>query len=57
MVRPSVRLPVRLCVYTPLSQCSCQRIIMKFSEIIIIDKSDVHVKGQCQRSKVKVTKV
>ena len=37
------------------SLCSCHRIIMKFSEVISADKSDVHAKGQ--RSKVKVTEV
>ena len=30
---------------------------MKFSGVITIDKSDVHAKGQDQRSKAKVTKV
>ena len=30
---------------------------MKFSRVITIDKSDVHVKGQGQRSMVKVTEV
>ena len=30
---------------------------MKFSGIITIDKSDVHSRGQGQRSKVKVTEV
>ena len=35
----------------------CHRIIMKFSEVITIDRSDVHAKGQGQRSKVKVTEV
>ena len=33
------------------------RIIMKFSGVITNDKSDVHAKGQGQRSKVKVTEV
>ena len=36
---------------------SSYRIIMKFSGVITIDKSDVHAKGQVQRSKVKVTEV
>ena len=49
---PSVRLSV-----TPFLLCSCHRIIMKLSEVITIDRSDVHVKGQGQRSKVKVTEV
>ena len=39
------------------SLCSCHRIIMKFSGVITINKSDVHAKGQGQRSKVKVTDV
>ena len=30
---------------------------MKFSGVITIDKSDVHAKGQGQRSNVKVTEV
>ena len=30
---------------------------MKFSGVIINDKSEVHAKGQGQRSKVKVTEV
>ena len=45
-VRPSVR---------PFSLCSHHRIIMKFSGVITNDSSDVHAKGQGQRSKVKVT--
>ena len=47
---PSVRLSV-----TPFWLCSHHRIIMKFSGVITNDKSDVHAKGQGQRSKVKVT--
>ena len=49
-VCPSVRLSV-----TPFSPCSHHRIIMKFSGVITMVKSDVHAKGQGQRSKVKVT--
>ena len=49
---PSVCLSV-----TPFSLCSSHRIIMKFSEVITIDRSDVHAKGQGQRSKVQVTEV
>ena len=30
---------------------------MEFSGVIIIEKSDVHARGQGQRSKVKVTEV
>ena len=52
----SVRLSVRLSV-TPFSPCSHHGIIMKFSGIITMVKSDVHAKGQGQRSKVKVTEV
>ena len=51
-VCPSVPLSV-----TPFSQCSCHRIIMKFSGVITHDKSDVHTKSQSQRLKVKVTEV
>ena len=51
-VRPSVRLSV-----TPFWPCSHHPIIMKFSGLITSDKSDVHAKGQGQRSKVKVTEV
>ena len=47
-VRPSV---------TPFSPCSHHRIIMQFSGVITNDKSDVHAKGQGQRSKFKVTEV
>ena len=39
------------------SLCFHHRIIMKCSGVITIVKSDVHVKGQGQRSKVKVTEV
>ena len=60
----SVRLSVRLSVcpsvclsVTPFSPCSHHHIIMKFSGVITNDKSDVHAKGQGQRSKVKVTEV
>ena len=51
-VRPSVCLSV-----TPFSLCFHHRIIMKFSGVITNDKSDVHAKGQGQRSNVKVTEV
>ena len=63
-VRPSVCLSVRLSVcpsvrlsVTPFWLCSHHRIIMKFSGVITSDRSDVHAKGQGQRSKVKVTEV
>ena len=52
----SVCLSVRLSV-TPFSLCSYHRIIMKFSGVITNDRSDVHAKGQRQRSKVKVIEV
>ena len=55
-VCPSVCLSVRLSV-TPFWLCSHHPIIMKFSGVITSDKSDVHAKGQGQRSKVKVTEV
>ena len=53
-VRPSVRLSVCLSV-TSFWLCSCHRIIMKFSGVVTVDKSEVHAKGQGQRSTVKVT--
>ena len=55
-VRPSVCLSVCLSV-TPFSPCSHHRIIMKFLRVITMVRSDVHAKGQGQRSKVKVTEV
>ena len=55
-VRPSVCLSVRPSV-TPFWLCSHHRIIMKFSGVITSDRSDVHAKGQGQRSKVKVREV
>ena len=55
-VCPSVRPSVRLSA-TPFWLCSHQGIIMKFSGVIINEWSDVHAKGQGQRSKVKVTEV
>ena len=42
---------------TPFSQCWCHCIIIKFSGVITIDESNVHAKGQGQRSNVKVTEV
>ena len=48
----SVRPPV-----TPVPLCSLDRIIMQFSGVIIIDKSDAHAKGQCQGSKIKVAEL
>ena len=59
-VCPSVCLSVCLFVrpsVTHFSPCSHHRIIMKFSGAITIVRSDVHAKGQGQRSKVKVTEV
>ena len=59
-VRPSIRPSICPSVcpsVTPFSLCSHHRIIMKFSGVIINDKSKVHAKSQGQRSKVKVTEV
>ena len=56
MCNTDVRLSVCLSV-TPFSLCSSYRITMKFSGVITNDKSEVHAKGQEQRSKVKVTEV
>ena len=53
---PSVCLSVCPSV-TPFWLCSHHCIIMKFSGVITNDQSKVHTKGQCQRSKVKVTEV
>ena len=55
-VRLSVGLSVRPSV-TPFAPCSNYRIIMKFSGVITMVRSDVHAKGQGQRSKAKVTEV
>ena len=49
-VCPSVRLSVRPSV-TPFWLCSHHCIIMKFSGVITSDRSDVHAKGQGQRSR------
>ena len=49
-VRPSVCPSVCLSV-TPFWLCSHHPIIMKFSGVITSDKSDVHAKGQGQRSR------
>ena len=51
-VCPSVCLSI-----TPFWLCSHHRIVMKFSGVITTDQSNVHAKGQGQRSKVKVTEV
>ena len=42
---------------TPFWLCSHHRIIMQISGVITSNRSDVHAKGQGQRSKVKVTEV
>ena len=47
-VRPSVRLSVTL-----FSLCTHHHIVMKLSGVITIDRSDVHAKGQGQRSQMK----
>ena len=52
-VCPSVRLSVCPSV-TPFSPCSHHLIIMKFSGVITMVKSDVHAKGQGQRSRSQV---
>ena len=52
-VRPSACLSVRpsvLLSVTPLSLCSHHRIIIKFSGVITIDRSDLHANDQGQRS-------
>ena len=49
-VRPSVRPSVCPSV-TPFWLCSHHRIIMKFSGVITSDRTDVHAKGQGQRSR------
>ena len=46
----SVRRSARIS-FTPFSLCSQHRIIMQFSGIITIDRSDDHTKGQGQRLK------
>ena len=48
---------VRLSDYSSHLFCYDHRIIINFSGVIIIDRRDVHAKGQGQRSKVKVTEV
>ena len=51
-VCPSVYMSVCLSIrpsVTPFWQCSCHRIILKFSGVITIDRHDVHAKGQGQR--------
>ena len=55
-VCPSLRLSVCPSV-THFWLCSHHGIIMKFSEVITNDRSDLHANGQGQRSKVKVTEV
>ena len=52
----SVCLSVPLSV-TPFWLCSHHRIIMELSGVITNDQSDVHAKGQGQRSKIEVTEV
>ena len=53
----SVRLSVCLSVCRTFWLCTHHRIIMKFLGVITSERSDVHAKGQGQRSKVKVTEV
>ena len=40
---------------TPFALCSHHRIIMKFSGVYTIDRSDAHTKGQCQRLKFMIS--
>ena len=40
-----------VCLSHLFSPCSCHHTIMKFSGVITIDKSDVHARGQGQRSR------
>ena len=47
----SVRPSVCLSVCHSFWQCSCHRIILKFSGVITIDRCDVHAKGRGQRSR------
>ena len=54
--RSSVRLSARLSV-TLFSQCSYHCIIIKFSGVITINRSDINANGQDQRSKIKMTTV
>ena len=56
-VRPSVHPSITPSSITPFWLCSHHRIIMKFSEVISNDRSNVHARSQGQRSKVKVTEV
>ena len=56
MFNTDVRLSVRLSA-TPFWLCCHQGIIMKFSGVITYKWSDVHAKGQGQRSKVNGTEV
>ena len=49
---PSIHLSI-----TTFWQCSCYRIILKFSGVIITDRHDVIAKGQGQSSNIKVTEV
>ena len=51
-VRPSVRLSV-----TSFAHCSPHRIIITFSGVITIAKSEIHDRIHSQRLKVKVTEV
>ena len=48
----SINGPVCLSV-TPFSECASHCIIKKFWGVFTIDKGDVHVKGEGQRSKVR----
>ena len=54
---PSICLSVCPSVRHTLLQCFSHRIIMKFARLITIKRSDVHAKGQGQKSSIKVTEV
>ena len=54
---PKKSVCLSVCLSVRLSHLFHHPIIMKFSGVITMVKSDVHAKGQGQRSKVKVTEV
>ena len=56
-VHPTVRPSVCLSVAHLFHYIPSHRIVMNFTGLITTDQSDVHAKGQGQRSKVKVTEV
>ena len=51
-LRTSLSVCLSVCLsVTPFSLCSSHRIATKFSGVITNDKSDVHAKGQGERSR------